>query len=299
LFGVVSILLGMPPTLVTALAGVGLVRLVIYGGPPIALAVLAALGLLNGAAATVLIWTGVDSIRCRRWVRPVVVALGWPTLVTSLLMAVGLILCAATYVPSGPTADPDEGQPVLLIAFLVVFGVLGPVAFIVFYTLRSVRETLAAYDPSPSWTEATPLPVFVGCVSLVLFGLLTVAMSLVGAVPVFGTYVTGVAAVVLCIGAGAAMIASGVLMHLGRAWAWWMAAAVVVGGFASAIVTFCRLGIMEFYRRGRFNSFTLEEFGRVPAMSGITPIVFAAVVFAISMGYLLWMRRSVGPRETL
>ena len=34
------------------------------------------------SAATLFIWVGVDSIRCRRWVRPAVIAVGWITIVS-------------------------------------------------------------------------------------------------------------------------------------------------------------------------------------------------------------------------
>jgi hypothetical protein len=273
------------------------VRLAADGGPAFVYVFVGTFGLLSGIAATTFIWAGIDSIRCRRWVRPVIIALAWPALLTLMLMIAGLVLCAMTYVPPGPTAGSSDRQSILFVAVLYTMVAAVPGAFLIFYTRSAVRETLAAYDPSPSWTEASALPVFVGCVSLALFGLLTMALSMVGAVPVFGVYVTGERAAVLCLAAGAMMLASGVLMHVGQRWAWWMALSVVAGGFTSAIVTFCRLGMMEFYRRGGFGLLDLEQIERTRAMTGATPIVIVGIVALISVGYLGWMRRFLGIGE--
>lgn len=291
--GIVSILLGVPSTLLTIGAALAIVRLLLYGGFGVGILLLGVMGAVQLAAATLFIWTGVDSIRCRRWVRPVVIALGWPTLVTSALMVAGLILLASDPppTPSGPPVDPDlAAQPVFAAVISFVFGVLVPATFLAFYTSKAVRETLAAYDPRPSWTERAPLPVFVGSASLVLFGLFTVALAVVGAAPLFGVYVTGPAAALLCVAAGAVMIASAILLFRGRASGWWLALGVVVAGFTSAIVTFARLGMIEFYRHGSHMA-DADEIRRSPSLTGVTPIVFVAIVFAISVGYLIWMRK--------
>jgi hypothetical protein len=221
-------------------------------------------------------------------VRPVVLGIGWPTLVTSLLMAAGILIYAS---------ERSEQGYVAFAVMVLIFGVLLPAGYLRFYTSAAVQETLAAYDPSPSWTEATPLPVFVGCVSLLLFGMLTMALSVIEATPVFGVYVTGVAGAALAVVAGGVMIGSAVGMYVGRRWGWWLAMGVVAGGFASAIVTLGRRGMMEFYRHGGLSPWTLDEMGRSRVMTGVTPVIFVGVVAAISVSYLLWIRLRVGERE--
>jgi hypothetical protein len=286
-FGVVSILIGMPPALVSASMALVLARMLTVGDPgglPIVGAILA----VAVIAAAVFIWTGVGSIRCRRWVRPVVLGIGWPTGVTSLLMAAGILIYA--------NDRSDEGY-VAFAVVIMIFGVLLPAGYLGFYTSEAVRGTLAAYDPSPSWTEATPLPVFVGCVSLTMFGLLTMALAVLRATPVFGVYVTRVPGAGLAVLAGAAMIASAALMYAGWRWGWWLAMGVVSGGFASAMVTMGRLGMMEFYRHGGVSTWTLEDLDRSRAMTGATPLVFVGVVAAISVNYLLWIRPKIGVRD--
>ena len=287
-FGVVSILIGTPPALIAVGTAMAVIQLGLFSRPFAALAV-GLFGLVQAGVAAVFIWTGVDSIRCRRWVRPVIVALGWPAGVTSAFVFAGLLCLAAGGTPVGAA----EGYVAMAVVVLI-FGVVVPWGFVAFYSTKSVRETLAAYDPTPSWTERAPLPVFVGCVTLVGFGVLTVGLAVFRATPVFGVYVTGVPGALLAMGAGGAMIASAVLMFLGQRWGWWVALAVVAGGFASAIVTFARLGMMAFYRHGGMNEVALDEAARTPALAGATPVVFVAIVGAISVGYLLWVRRQAG-----
>jgi len=154
-FGIVSILAGMPPTLMTMAAILACVRLAADGGPAFVYVFVGMFGLLNAVAATFSIWAGIDSIRCRRWVRPVIIALAWPALLTLLLMIAGLVLCAMTYVPPGPTAGSGDRQAILFVAVLYTMVAAVPGAFLIFYTRGAVRETLAASDPSPSWAEAS------------------------------------------------------------------------------------------------------------------------------------------------
>lgn len=302
-FGVLSVLLGMPPTLVAAFVAYGVARMVTYGIGrvgvlPNVVAYLAAVALVNGALGTLLIWTGVASIRCRRWARPVVVGVGVPTAVTSALAVSGFLQMSRDLRVMNATPNPpDVSDVVMPLLFMTVFGVVLPGVYVWFYSSDSVRRTLEAYDPQPSWTERSPLPVFVGCVTLFFAGLATGALAVGRSAPFFGEYVHGLVGGVLCVAAGVAMIVSAWLMYRGLIAGWWMAVIVVVGGFVSAIVTLCRLGVLVFYREGGISLADVSALGRSPTMSGVTPIVYVAIVMAISVGYLLWIRRHYRMRD--
>jgi hypothetical protein len=293
-FGIISLLVGAFFTLGAAGAMVVLFQLRTTAmGVPWFAVVVGAFSAAYAALAGLFISVGVASIRCRRWVRPVVVALGWPIVVSSALLVVWLLLRAVDQARLTGRADAVE-EFWFPVVFMTFAGVVFPGVFVWFYSTAKVRRTLAAYQPRPSWTERNPLPVFVACACLVGGGVLTVALSLFDAVPAFGTYVTGAAAAALAVLAGLAMIAAAVMMHLGVVAGWWLALGVVAGGFVSAIVTFCRLGVIEFYRQGGLPQDALDELATLPSLGGVTPIGFAVVVMTISVGFLLSVRGGVG-----
>src|SRR5688572_1546336 len=143
------------------------------------------------AAATLFIWTGIGSIRCRRWVRPIVISLGWPTIIMGVLGLAGwlffardlpavLAMAAQTSAqtpalapmpgppapPPAPAAFPSSaGLAAIMAVVLAVFYLILPGAFLWFYSTQNVKRTLEAYDPRTSWTERAPLPVFAGAVN--------------------------------------------------------------------------------------------------------------------------------------
>ena len=263
--------------------------------------------------ATLFIWVGIDSIRCKRWVRPMVIAVGWLTMVW---MAFGVAFMLATLkdrevlLGNAPatqattsTLAPGATMTVTtspagegLVAYCVMLGVMVLILLVAalytwFYSTDAVRETLAAYDPGPSWTERCPVPVFVACTGLLLFALGTATTSVQGVVPLFGIYVSGPVAVVLDLGAAGLMLASAVLMYRMKGSGVMLAATVVGLGFLSAVITFGRLGVMEFYRRGQASADELDRLAKSAAMTGMTPIVFSALAGALCVGYLLWVRR--------
>src|SRR5579862_5052685 len=76
--------------------------------------------ILYGVFATAFIWIGVGSCKCRRWVRPIVLCVAWPSLVMGILSAVIwlalLPVIAPTLAPppgAGPTMPPAFFRVVL------------------------------------------------------------------------------------------------------------------------------------------------------------------------------------------
>jgi hypothetical protein len=318
-FGIGSIIIGT----IVGCAALGLVMALAmafgFGGggsipviPEVAVALL-----LYTAMATLFIWVGVDSIRCKRWVRPVVIAVGWITIVSVLFalafMVVGMkdlpillsqspqtTVTTTTTTGSGSVAvaaftpTPPDAAIGMMIGFTLL-TLLIAVAYVWFYSTAAVRRTLEAYDPRPSWTERCPLPVFVACVALLLGAMSTLGTAYEEAVPVFGTYVTGWGAVALDLAAAAVMLVAMTMMYRNKRVGWWMAMGVVTLGFASAAITLMRLGAMEFYRRGHATRVDLDRLAQSSVMTGSTPLVFVLVMGILSVAYLLAVRRYLSP----
>src|SRR5687768_9751912 len=96
-FGIVSLLIGALAGCGTLLMPLSLIGLAFAPGAALPEGLILQLiisTLIYGAAATVFIWTGIGSIRCKRWVRPIVISLGWPTIIMGVLGLVGWALFA-------------------------------------------------------------------------------------------------------------------------------------------------------------------------------------------------------------
>jgi len=283
------------------------------------------------SAATLFIWVGVDSIRCKRWVRPVVIAVGW---ITVAWLGLGLAFMLATLkdqralmgnmatTPATlPVTTPATTQATTqvstavsattttstvtftassmgeaFVTYCVMLGViflflLVAALYTWFYSKEDVRQTLAAYDPGPSWTERCPVPVFVACTGLLLFALGTVLTSATQVVPFFGVYVDGPLAALVDLAAVGLMLVAMVQMYRMKKSGPTLAAVVVGLGFLSAVITFWRLGMVEFYRRGQASPDELEQLAKSSTMTGAMPIAFVIVSGMLCVGYLVWVRR--------
>ncbi|HEY7115247.1 MAG TPA: hypothetical protein VH475_01605 [Tepidisphaeraceae bacterium] len=324
-FGIVSILIGALSGCMTVGAIFGVVMALQFGATTPGGAAAVANGLpwaqfavailMYAAVATLFIWAGVDSIRCRRWVRPVCIALGWMAAVASafylafllvamkdLPMLLGSGVVGSTTVTGGPmggtastvTTSTVTGAEVTFVIFLMftmtALGVIVPGLYAWFYSRPAVRRTLEAYDPAPSWTERCPLAVFVACVGLVIAAVGTAGTAVVNAAtPFFGTYFEGAPSIALTGLAAIVMLAAAALMYRMNRAGWWLALAVIALGFASACTTLGTLGPIEFYRHGQTPAADLERLRHSAVLGGGTPLVFTCLAGVLCVGYLVWV----------
>lgn len=327
-FGIVSILIGSLAGCMTLAMVVGMIFMArtvgAWGGsaPDLPVAQMIAGGVMYLAAAVLFIWAGVDSIRCRRWVRPVTISVGWITLVGSIFSIAAMIVTfpgasafnspvstVTTTTPGGAvvtsttsTASMGPTSTGMLIGMVigaVVLGIIVPAAYIWFYSTAAVKATLAAYQPAPSWTERCPLPLFVACTALLVGGISTAIMALNASTPFFGIYLEGPAAVALTLAAAAVMFIAMVLIYRVQRIGWWAAFIVIALGFTSAIMTMCKLGMLEFYKRGHASSADLYQLTQMSAAMGIMPIVMSAALGVLCLGYLIWVYRYFGRAERM
>jgi len=254
------------------------------------------------------IWIGIDSIRHRRWVRPVVLGLMWPWLVMGILSSViwvfvlprmGAIMAGtmSTGAPPGAPAAPALPPGVITlmlvmmaVSFLFIYIVV-PGAYVLFYRREAVRTVLDANDPGPAWTDAAPMPVLGLSLWMALAAVSMFMMLMRAAMPFFGIVLTGFAgsatglmvSVVLLFGAYAA--------YRRRAIAWWIAIAVAVFMPLSLAVTVFRMGAANIYRAANYSEMEIERIAQIT--EGRTVFVATAILgFALpAIGYLIYLRR--------
>lgn len=144
-------------------------------------------GLFYLALAALFATLGVGSMMARRWAPPLILVTSWGWLVGGIATA-----CMMGFMIPAMTASLPEGQAgakgVMVGCMSVglgLFGILLPVAFILFYRSPHVKATVQQLDPVPRWTDAHPVSLllfatwmFFGAVSVLLSSFMYKAMPI-------------------------------------------------------------------------------------------------------------------------
>jgi hypothetical protein len=157
--------------------------------------------LVFAAIATGLIWTGIGSIRLRRWSRSIVLAFsGFVLFVSGLTAAQYVLRWAMSPFMASPSAPPQvrarnspaaamqaeqEMAEMIGLALLVLIGVVLPLLLFLVYRRQDIAEALVEADPDPPWTDRVPLPVLGLCVALLCVALLETASVPAAVLPLF------------------------------------------------------------------------------------------------------------------
>lgn len=249
------------------------------------------------------IWMGIGSIQARRWARALLLITSWFVLVSGILGIIFmLVFLPDLYDRMGKNGQmPEQVAAVMkyvMTVFMVVFYIIIPGAFVLFYGSRHVKATCERRDPCVRWTDKCPLPVL--AVSLIT-GLWCVCMPIMGvyrwAIPFFGVILTGVTGALVCLTIVALFgyMAWGFYRLNMRAW-WCAVIMVVVWGVSSAI-TFSRVSVMGLYASMGIDSKQLEMMK--PFADSIESFAFPMCVvwMIVAIGYLLYIRKYMVGRE--
>jgi len=298
-FGALEILMGVFLAFLApmALAGALLQSSVNDGAGALPLSFTAASMLLYAALAAVFIWLGIGSILARRWARALWLVLSWVWLASGVLGLAFMLV----FLPDLYDRMADAGQAPraifavmkwITIGFMGVFYVLVPGAMTVFYGSRHVRATCEARDPRPRWTDRCPLPVL----GLSLFsGVAAASLLMTGfygwTVPFFGTILTGLSGAVVAVASAGLLAWSARGAYLLRRSAWWCLAGLFAAWGASALVTFSRVPLLDFYESMRFPPEQIEMMRSLQVFNGTGIVAFQALSLALALAYLLYTRR--------
>jgi hypothetical protein len=158
--------------------------------------------LLSIAVATMAL--GVGSIRCRRWVRPLMLTLAWTWLIAGLVVFPYSLLMSRYAVLS---ALPDllPSSPLVLTVRTLVGVVMGvvwlllPAVFVLGYGGKRVEQICIEAHPEPAWTDRAPTPVLGLAVGLGAAAYITLPTAVFAVLPLGPWLVTGWIAVVLTV----------------------------------------------------------------------------------------------------
>ena len=298
-FGILGILMGM---------GCALIAPIAYFGPAIAAARTGAAvdhhtafagAALYGGLAVAFIWLGIGSILARRWARAIILCLSWFTLI------IGLVALPAEYFALGSIGSHLQpgGRPMAPAAlFLVrtitlattsIIYIVIPGVAVLFYRSRHVRHTCEVRDPMTRWTDRCPLPVL----ALVLIKTFSAAMLLLifpvygHAYPLAGLVLQGLPARILWIGVAAFMLYAAWGFYRLDLRVWWIYLIGSLALWASSLITFARIGIIEYYRQTGMPERQLEQLTNNPLLGPNLLVILSGASMLAYAAYLLFVKR--------
>ena len=256
-----------------------------------------------GSMAVALVWLGIGSIQAKRWARALLLIFSWSWLIMGLFSLLGFAMVVPRIAAMVESTAPPGGQLppgtvkllVILIPllFIMVFLVVLPGIWILFYRGRSVKLTCEARDLEEPWTDRCPLQVLGISIWLWLGVPMLILMPVAyhGAMPLFGTFISG--------GLGALAYALLAIVWAYCAWgffklqprAWWTLVFSLILLSASTILTYLRKDLDELYF---VMGYTDQQIAQLQQFSPLTAttLVWGTIVFTGAvLGYLVYVRR--------
>lgn len=260
--------------------------------------------LFYAAVAVWFIWMGIGSVQARRWARALWLVASWLALVGGTTGLIGMLaLMPDMYDQMGKIGlMPSNVTSVVkyvTIGFMVVFYIIIPGVFILFYGNRHTKTTCERRDPRIRWTDKCPLPVLA---SSLMFGLCAVCVPLMGfygwAVPFFGIVLSGFS--------GAVVALAGALLLGYVAWgiyrlkveAWWLAVMTITTWGVSSGITFSRVSVLDLWMKMCIPSEQLEMMKNLSFFSRSSMALYSGLWTVVALAYLLYTGRYLSRQKS-
>jgi hypothetical protein len=241
---------------------------------------------------------GVGSIRARRWARTLSLATGWLILVGGAIGMTCMIFLMPAMQDAIEAGATTQGTPmppgafamamVISMGFSFVIYLILPTVVLFFYGNRNVKATCAHINPSTGWSDRCPIPVQTLAVMLGLWAFSYLLMFGYNCtIPFFGTVVSGVPGALVCAGTTAFLVAVVIGLCRMKPAAWWGAFLGVTAWCASALLTFGRVDLMEFYEEMEFpeTQLAIIRSYNLPAHGMVGMMVFSATAALVFILY--------------
>jgi hypothetical protein len=302
-FGILTILLGCLSGLLVPLMFLGQMMAVKATHAPSNIQALIPGMFMYGAMAVVLIWLGIGSIKARRWARALLLTFSWSWLVLGIVTLIFMVIALPQFLTAMQSATPP-GQPALppgakfmmmLIPMLMltVFFLILPGVWIFFYQSNHVKATCETRDPVARWTDACPLPVLAVSLWLGLSALMMPVMPFTyhGAIPFFGTFISGLPGTVLYLVIAAIFGYSAWAMYKLDPRGWWLVFIGLCLFSISNIITYARHDVMELYRLMGYPAAQLEQMQKFNFLKSGT-MIWGSLLFTLPfLGYLIYVKK--------
>ncbi|MDP9194310.1 MAG: hypothetical protein M3P06_21650 [Acidobacteriota bacterium] len=257
-------------------------------------------GLFYLALATLFATLGIGSMMARRWAPPLILVTSWGWLLCGVVGA-GAISFMMPQITASLPNDQQAAKPVIagcMSLGIGLFGIVLPLAFILFYRSTHVKATAEQLDPVPRWTDRQPISLLIFA-SWMFFGAASVLLSsfMYKALPIGGFMLRGwpVFAVMAAMATLLFWIGVGTLRRLPSAW--WSAVGMLVIGVAwGALFTFSTDPLAMYEAMGMPANPEQEAITKAMYSS---PLFYAwiAIVWIGYLVFLLYLRRYFFPQS--
>ena len=251
--------------------------------------------------AAIFIALGVGSIRKRRWVRPLVLVLGWIWLCAGVgglvfwlfaLPDMGTMMSARR--PAGTPPMPAGFVTALSAGMTVFMAILYlgiPGTLILCFKGQEVRTTLEFYDQEARWTDRCPI-VVLGLSAILALGAAWMLMMLPqGIFPAFGGLMTGTAARIALLVMATLFGAVAWQVYKLRPAGWWLAMVLLIAAPLSAAITLTRTNLIDLYRAAGMSEQQLEMIRNMRMLDSAFFAIWLAITGVVTIAYAVWVRR--------
>src|SRR5689334_10457480 len=203
-----------------------------------------------------LVWTGIGSIKMRRWVRPIVLVFAWIWLIIGAVTFIAMVFVMKDMgrriaAQPGMPANSSGFQAAFyggMLTFMFGLYILLPGVLILCYRPTSVQATLEFYDVTARWTDGCPIPVLGLSILLAITGMWMLVMLAQGIFLLFGLVIVGLAARVLLVIIAALFGLAAWWTYRMRPAGWTLAVVMFVVLSISGVITLLRVPLMYIYR---------------------------------------------------
>lgn len=248
------------------------------------------------------VWLGIGSILCRRWARTLLLLANIFWLVCGTMGFLFMLFFMGEMreqmqITSGGEAPPPS---ILLIVQLISLVTAGIIYVVIpgigtwFYSHRSTRLTCEAHDPKVRWTDRLPTPLL-GLILLNGF----MAVSFAGMAiflpvfPAFGTYLSGISAMILMLLIGGIYTACTWGLAHRRLAFWWISLITILLVAASYTSTFLLHGLMPMYELLDFDEAMLAVLRESPMVQSKSMGIMTCLYVIPFLWLLLYCKRWV------
>ena len=298
-FGILEILLACVILLMIAAMLFGQVMLARSVGIATDWRMMVYMAAFYGGLAATFISLGIGSTLCRRWARALTLIVAWPWLAMGIITLPSMVFVLprvmAASASQGPTPPPGLLKIIVVAQLLVMafFFILIPAVLLFFYSRRDVKSTCEAHDPKPRWTDTVPLPVLGVALGLWLGALIFPFFGIAyrGAMPLFGTILSGLPGIAFTIVAGALWFWMGLMWYRRRLIGWWaLLAALLLFGISNTI-TFTRIDFTEMFRKMGYPEAQIDMMRQtVGVLRGF--MTWSSIIWiAPLLAFLIWCKR--------
>ncbi|MBW8877373.1 MAG: hypothetical protein JF614_20605 [Acidobacteria bacterium] len=246
---------------------------------------------------------GIGTLRGRRWARTLMLVMSWIWLIAGVFAVALTFLLLPRVIKgisdsTGQAADPSVGMVVTGCAsvFLILFYLVLPGILVLFYRGPNVQATFEAKDPSIPWTDRVPASVLALALMLAFGAVSSLTAMAYGVLPVFGTLLTGIPAILafLSMGLICALLAWGVYHR--RPAAWWALLGFWIFGCVNSVFFFRAGGssVREVYVAMGTPPAQLEmidKMGLYDMFASPVLLVLDVVLWLGWLGFLIWVKR--------